>query len=91
MKLLFGILAGLVWGALCGLLNTRILKKTIEKNENNALMAGNLLRLLVDAAALGAVFLLRGLLPFSFEAALVGTAIALSLVTIAFAFRYGKK
>lgn len=91
MKLVFGILAGLVWGGLCGLLNTGILKKSIEKNENQALMAGNLLRLLVDAAALGAVFLLRKVLPFSFEGALVGTAIALSLVTIAFAFRYGKK
>ena len=91
MKLLFGILAGLVWGGLCGLLNTRILKKAIEKNDNNALMTSNLLRLLVDAAALGAVFLLRGVLPFSFEGMLVGTAVALSLVTIAFAFRYGKK
>lgn len=91
MQMLFGILAGLVWGALCGLLNVGILKRSIGKNENSALMAGNLLRLLVDAAALGAVFLLRGLLPFSFEAALVGTAIALSLVTLVFAFRYGKK
>jgi hypothetical protein len=91
MKLLIGLLAGLAWGALCGFLNTRILKRAVEKNDNNFMMAANILRILVDLVALGAVFLLRGVLPFSYEAALVGTAIALSLLTIAFAFRYGKK
>ncbi len=91
MKLLIGLLAGLAWGALCGFLNTRILKRAVEKNDNNFMMAANILRLLVDLVALGAIFLLRGVLPFSYEAALVGTAIALSLLTIAFAFRYGKK
>jgi hypothetical protein len=91
MKLLIGLLAGLAWGALCGFLNTRILKRAVEKNDNNFMMAANILRLLVDLVALGAIFLLRGVLPFSYEAALVGTAIALSLLTIALAFRYGKK
>ena len=91
METVFAALAGLAWGALCGFLNTRILKKAIEKNDNNFMMAANILRILVDLIALGALFLLRDLLPFSYEAALVGTAIALSLLTIAFAFRYGKK
>ena len=91
MKLAIGILAGLLWGVLCGYLNTRILKKALEKNSTNAVMTANLLRMAVDLAALGLVFLLRKLLPFSFEATLVGTALALSGLTIVFAYRYGKK
>lgn len=91
MELLIGGLAGLAWGALCGVLNILILKKAIGKNNNNAIMAANLGRMAVDLAALGLVFLLRGLLPFSYEAMLIGTAVALSVVTLVFAFRYGKK
>ena len=91
MDLLFGALAGLAWGALCGAVNLLILKKAITKNDNNALMTANLLRMAIDLIALGAVFLLRKLLPFSFEAMLVATAVALSVITIAYAFHYGKK
>ncbi len=91
MKLLLGALAGLAWGGLLGWLNTRILKRAVGKNDANAVLAGNLLRMLVDLAALGLVFLLRKVLPFSFEAALLGTALALSAVTLVFAFRYGKQ
>lgn len=91
MELLLGGLAGLAWGLICGLVNILILKKAITKNDNNAIMAANLARMAVDLAALGAVFLLRKVLPFSFEAALIGTAVALSVVTIVYAYRYGKK
>lgn len=91
MTLLFGGLAGLVWGAVCGLINMLILKKAIQKNNSNTLMAANLARMGVDLAALLLVFLLRKVLPFPYEAALVGTAVALSVVTLVFAFRYGKK
>ena len=91
MELLLGGLAGLAWGAVCGVLNILILKKAIAKNNNNAIMAANMGRMAVDLAALGAVFLLRGLLPFSYEAMLVGTAVALSVVTLIYAYRYGKK
>ena len=54
-------------------------------------MAANMGRMAVDLAALGAVYLLRGVLPFSYEAMLVGTAVALSVVTLIYAYRYGKK
>ncbi len=90
MRLLIGVLVGLVWGALAGLLNAFINQKLLARGSTNALMAGNLLRLIVDFAAMAAVYLLRNLLPFSWEAVLIGTAVALSLVTIVFAFRYGK-
>ena len=91
MNYLFGALAGLVWGGICAAVNMLILKKAIRKNDSNALMAANMARMMVDLLALLLVFLLRKVLPFSFEAMLVGTAVALSVVTLVFAFRYGKK
>ena len=84
-------LAGLVWGALGGLINVSIMKKAIGKENNNAVMGGNLARTVVDLVFLGLVFLLSGLLPFPYEPMLIGTAISLSVVSIAFAFRFGKK
>ena len=91
MNYLLGGLAGLVWGAVCGAVNMLILKKAIRKNDSNVLMAANLGRMTVDLLALLLVFLLRKRLPFSYEAMLIGTAVALSVVTLIFAFRYGKK
>ena len=91
MNVFLGVLAGLVWGTVCGLLNLRILKKALRKNDANVLMAANLGRMAVDLLALLLVFLLRGVLPFSFEAMLVSTAVALSILTLVFALRFGKK
>lgn len=91
MKLFLGVLAGLVWGGLIGLVNTLIMKKGLKKNDNNLVMAANLARMVLDLAALGLVFLLRNLLPFPYEPMLVGTAVALSIVSLVFAFRYGKR
>ncbi len=91
MNFLWGALAGLAWGAVCGVLNILILKKSLGKNDSNLLMAANLGRMVVDLAALLLVFLLRKILPFSYEAMLVGTAVALSVASLIFAFRYGKK
>ena len=91
MNYVWGALAGLAWGALCGVLNILILKKSLGKNDSDMLMAGNLARMVVDLAALLLVFLLRKILPFSYEAMLVATAVALSVTSLIFAFRYGKK
>lgn len=87
MKYVTGALAGLVWGSLAALLNGFITKKALSKGNDKLMLASNFLRMLVDIAALGAVFLLRKVLPFSFEAALVGTAAALSLLMIVFAYK----
>ena len=91
MKIVIGILAGLAWGGLIGLINVLIMKKGLRKNDSNLVMAANLGRMVLDLAALGLVFLLRSLLPFPYEAALVGTAVALSAASLIFAFRYGKR
>ena len=45
----------------------------------------------IDLVALGSIFLLRGLLPIPYEPVLIATAVALSLMSILTAFRYGKK
>ncbi len=87
MKYLIGALAGLVWGALAALLNGYITKKALDKASDKAMLLSNALRLVVDVVALGSVFLLRNVLPFSFEAALVGTAASLSLLMIVFAYK----
>ena len=90
MRFVFGAAAGLVWGALAAYLNLQINKKALAKNSTNALLAANLARTAVDIAALGLIVLLRSFLPFRYEAALVGTAIALSLLTIVFAYRLSR-
>ena len=87
MKYLIGAVAGLIWGSLAALLNAFITKKALNKGSDKLMLASNALRMLVDVAALGMVFLLRKVLPFSFEAALVGAAAALSLLMIVFAYK----
>ena len=87
MKYLIGAAAGLVWGSLAALLNDFITKKALNKGNDKLMLASNALRMLVDVAALGMVFLLRKVLRFSFEAALVGTAAARSLLMIVFAYK----
>lgn len=91
MKIVIGVLAGLVWGGLVGLVNILIMKKGLKKNDNNLVMAANLGRMVLDLAALGLVFLLRNILPFPYEPMLIGTAVALSLASLIFAFRYGRR
>ena len=87
MKYVIGVLAGLAWGALIAWVNSLISRKALEKNSEKAMLTANLCRTLLDVAALGAVFLGRKALPFSFEAAVCGTAAALGLLTVYFAFR----
>ena len=90
MSYVFGALAGLVWGALAAFVNSCINRTALKKGTNAAMLAANLGRTAVDLAALGAVFLLRKLLPFSFEAAIIATAVTLSILTIVLAYRLTK-
>ncbi|MBR0162731.1 MAG: hypothetical protein IJQ02_15835 [Oscillospiraceae bacterium] len=90
MQYVVGAVLGLVWGALLAWVNSRINKRAVQKNSSNAVMAASLLRTLIDLLGLGAVFLLRKVLPFNFEATIVGTAASLGLLTVYFAFRLSK-
>lgn len=88
MTYVLGALAGGVWGFLAALLNALVTKKCLEKKSTNALLAANLIHMLVDVAALAAVFLIRSVPQLSFVAAIVATAAALSVTTIVFAYKF---
>ena len=86
MNVLLSILAGLVWGGLFGLLGAAVTKKMASGDERKILSLSTV-RLLLDAAALAAVYFARHLLPLRFEYTLIASAVALSLVGIVAAFR----
>ena len=90
MQYVWGALAGLAWGALAALVNYRISKAAVKKNSNTSMLAANAARMGVDLITLGAVYLLRKRLPFSFEATIIGAAIALSMLSVVFAFHLVK-
>ncbi len=87
MNYVLGIAAGLIWGALAALLNCRISLGAVRKGSEKAMMSANLLRVAVDIAALALPLLIRKSLPFRVELVLVGTAAALGIVMIVFAFK----
>ena len=87
MGYVLGAICGLIWGTAAALLNFQISKNSIMKDNTASLLGANVLRILVDLAALLVVFLLRKVLPFRYEAALIATAVALSMVTIVCAYR----
>ena len=91
MKIAVAILAGLVWGALGAFVNYRINLAALKKPDSKAVLAAGLARMGVDLAVLGAVFLLRGVLPFPFEPALLAAGITLSLGAVALAFLLAKR
>ncbi len=92
MNIALAILLGLIWGALAALLGGVVTRRSLAKNSTSALMAGNLLRTLIDLTALGIVFLLRKLLPFDYTWMLIAAAVALSIGTIVISYRIaGKK
>ena len=90
MKYVIGAVMGLLWGALIAWLNSLINKRAIQKNNTKAVMSASLSRTFIDIAALGAVFLLRNVLPGNFEATIAGTAASLGLLTVFFAFRLAR-
>jgi hypothetical protein len=90
MKYAVGALLGLLWGAILAWINSRINKKAIAKNSTKAVLTANAVRMLIDIAGLATVFLLRNILPFNFEATIVGTAASLGLLTVYFAYRLSR-
>ena len=86
MNYVFGALVGLLWGALAAFVNLKINQAALKKSTNAAMLGANTARTAVDLIALGTVFLLRKVLPFSFEATIIAAAIVLSLLNIVFSF-----
>ena len=91
MKIALAILCGLVWGLLAAMLGGLILRRAVAKNTNGAVMAANLLRTVLDLAALGLVFLARDFLPFDYTWMLIATAVSLSVGLIVISFRIARQ
>ena len=90
MNNLFAVLFGIVWGAAAAFVNSRIARKALEKKDMKAAKNSRRIQMLVDIAALVVLVLLRNILPFSYETALVCAIISLSVLTIVFLFAMGK-
>lgn len=86
MIIVLSVLAGLAWGALFGLINAAITKK-IAAGDAGKIASLSMIRMLIDAAALAAVYFTRNLLPLRFEATLIAAAVSLSVIGIVAAFR----
>lgn len=86
MTYVIGGAIGLAWGGLIGLIKYfffwKPIKKSLENNEisNKKLMIRYGLNVFFDFFALFLPFLLKELLPFSFESVLIGTALSLVLL-----------
>ena len=90
MKIVMGALIGLVWGGLIAWINSMINKAALRANNTKSMLLANFARTLIDVMGLAAVFLLRNVHPFSFEAMIVGTAASLGLLTVLFAYLLSK-
>ena len=86
MKYVIGALIGLAWGSLLAWVNSLINRAAIRTNSTRSMLLASFGRTLIDLAGLAAVFFLRNAHPFSFEAMIVGTAAALGLLTVVFAY-----
>ena len=81
---------GFIFGSLVAFVNMCITRRGLQKNSANAVMAASLLRMLVNIAALAAVYFTRKLLPLPFYGTIIGT-VGLSLVGILLNLRLSKK
>ena len=90
MNIVFAVLFGIVWGAAAAFVNSRIARKALEKKDIKAAKNARRVQMLVDIAVLVIIVLLRNILPFSYEIALVSAIVALSVLTIVFLFAMGK-
>lgn len=73
---------GFVFGGLVAFGNMQITRRSVQKNSASGIMAASMLRMLVNIAALAAVYFTRNLLPLPFYGTIIGTAVGLSLVGI---------
>ena len=82
---------GFVFGALVAFGNMQLTRRGLQKNSAIAVMAASMLRMLVNIAALAAVYFTRNLLPLPFYGTIIGTAVGLSLVGTLLNLRLSKK
>ncbi|MBQ3481004.1 MAG: hypothetical protein IJH48_01505 [Oscillospiraceae bacterium] len=90
MNTTLSVIVGLIWGGLFGLIGALITKK-MAAGDQKAISSLSLIRTLIDAAALAAVYFTRNLLPLQFGATLISTAVSLTLIGTVAAFRTAAK
>lgn len=86
-----GGVIGAAFGAAVAAVGMALTQRNMKKNDTNAVMAGSILRTLLDIAAFVVVYLLRDVLPFPFYGVIIGAAIGLSIGNIILAQRLSKQ
>lgn len=91
MKIVLGFIVGLLWGAAASGIISIIGKRCAAKNTPEAVTAYARASGLIGLAAVLIVFLVRNLLPLNNLAMIMGTAIALSSLSIIFALKISSR
>ena len=86
-----GGLAGLVFGLAVAWCNMLLTKRSMQKQDASAIMGVNVLRQVINIAALALVFLLRNVIPLPVYGTLIGTALGLSVGNVLFVWLLTKK
>ena len=82
---LIGVIIGAAAGLLTAALNTAILRRGLKREGMSGITVATVLRMLLDAAVLGAIYLLRHRLPVPFAPTIIAAAVTMSLGIIAMA------
>jgi arginine exporter protein ArgO len=88
---LIGALVGAAVGVAVGYGNMRITKRAMRKDAATAIMATNMIRMLINFAVLLVIFLLRKVSPLGFVGTLLGAAVGLSVGNIYFIVRLSRQ
>ena len=88
---MLGGLAGLVLGLAVAWCNMLLTKRSMQKQDASAIMGVNVLRQVINIAALALVFLLRNVIPLPVYGTLIGTALGLSAGNVLFVWLLTKK
>lgn len=90
-RYLIGGVIGAAFGFAVAAVSAAATRRNMKKDSVNAVMAGSMLRTLLDIAALAAVYLLRNVLPFPLYGVIIGTAVGLSVGNVLLAQRLSKQ
>ncbi len=88
---LIGALVGAAVGVAVGYGNMRITKRAMRKDAATAIMATNMIRMLINFAVLLVIFLLRKVSPLGFVGTLLGAAVGLSVGNIYFIVKLSRQ
>lgn len=87
---LIGAVVGAAVGLAVGYGNMRITKRAMRKDAATAIMATNMVRMLINFAVLLVIFLLRKVSPLGFYGTLLGAAVGLSIGNVYFIVRLSR-